>query len=221
MEQEIKQAEEDALALRLSVDQLIVIDQASYDAAQVINRKAYEGRKAFHLWFDPIDTKSREQRQTVIAQGKEIDGPYDYIIDITGRKCAAWMAEEQRKADDVRRKAKAEARKKAEDEQLEKAELLASLGLTDAAEEVIEAEPVPERVYVPEPQRAAGTSLRTYYSAEADLSVLVKAIAEGKAPIQAVIVNQAYLDGRARLEKEALAIPGVKVVKEVKQSRRV
>ena len=222
MDKQEQEAQEQAVALRSQVDALQVTDQASYDLAQAINEKAIKGKKAFHVWFDPIDDASKKQRQAVIAQGKKIDEPFDYIINTTGSRAAKWMDSERQKAERLRQEAEAVARKKAEDKQLEEAQLLADLGMDEAAEEALVAAPVIEKVYVPEPAKAQGASVRTYYSAKVDsLVALVKAVAEGKAPIQAIEANMTYLNGRAVLEKDGFSLPGVSVVKDIKQTRRL
>ena len=204
------------------MDALTVTDQASYDLAQSINEQALKSKKAFHVWFDPIDDTSKKARQATIAQGKKIDEPLDYIITTTGSRAAKWMAEERRKVAEKQAEADAKARKKAEDDQLAQAELLSSLGMDEAADEALVAEPVIERVKVAEPIKAEGTSVRTYYSAKVDsLKDLVVAVATGLAPIQCLAADMTYLNGRARLEEGAFALPGVSVVKEVKQSRRL
>ena len=132
------------------------------------------------------------------------------------------MADEERKAAKLRQEAEAAARKKAEDKQLEEAQLLADLGMDEAAEEALVAEPVIEKVRVPEPTKAEGTSVRTYYSAEVvDLKALVVAVATGLASHSCIEANMTYLNGIARLEGEAMNIPGVRAIKEIKQSRRL
>ena len=222
MEDQEKQAQEKALALRAQVDSIQVIDQASYDLAQEVNRKAVLEKKAFHVWFDPIDRKSLDARQELVAGRKKIDEPLDYVIEVTGSRAAKWMADEKAKAARAQAEADALARKKAEDKQLEEAQLLADLGMNEAAEEALIAEPVIERVKVAEPVKAQGASVRTYYSAQVtDLKSLVVAVATGLAPIQAIEANMTYLNGRATLEKDGFILPGVSVVKEVKQSRRL
>ena len=67
------QAETQAVALRAEVDALNVVDQASYDLANAINKKAKEAKVAFHAWFDPIDESSLRARQSVLTQRKKID----------------------------------------------------------------------------------------------------------------------------------------------------
>lgn len=221
MEQNDKEAEEVALSLRAKVDALEVVDQQSYDLANALNKQAYEGRKAFHAWFDPIDEASKKQRQAIIAQGKKIDDPFDYVIKVTGSKAAAWMRAEKAKADEARRVAEEAARKVAEEAQLRAAEALQKEGLSAAAEAVLDAPVVIPKVEVAAPEKAEGVSYRDVWGAEVvDLMTLVKAVADGKAPLGAIQANDAYLGQWARMSKGTEALPGVKVTNTPIQVRR-
>ena len=219
-----KKATAQATTLKAQVEALQVVDQASYDLADQINAEAVKGKKAFHVWFDPIDEASKAQRKTTIAQGKAIDDPFDYIIDTTASRKGKWMREQQAIAAKKQAEADAAAKKQAEDKQLEEAEMLSSLGMDEAAEEAITAEPVIQRTIVQAPAKGEGTVLRDYYSAAMDepngLMVLVKAIAAGQAPIEAVQANMTYLNGKARVEKGSMKVPGVHVVIDSKEGRR-
>jgi len=215
------ESEEKALALKSKVDSLTVVDQASYDAANAINAEAYRLRKAFHEWFDPIDDASKKQRQATIAQGKKIDDPFDYVIKVTGSKAAAWMRAEQDKARETKRIAEEAARKAAEDAQIKAAEELQAAGLTNAAEALLDAPVVIPKVVVEAPAKADGVYYTDRYSAEVvDLMTLVKAVAEGKAPISAICANEVYLGQWARMSRGAEAMPGVRVVKTTTQGRK-
>jgi len=218
------QAKTKAATLKARVEALAVVDQASYDLAQQINEEATREKKAFHVWFDPIDEASKLQRKTTIAQGKAIDDPLDFIIDTTGSRSAKWMREQQAIAAKKQAEADELARKKAEDKQLEEAILLSSLGMDEAAEEAISAAPVIERTIVAAPQKAQGTSIRDYYHAELvepdGLMTLAKAVVAGIVPIEAIMANMAFLNGRARTDKGSMKIPGVQAVVDTKQTRR-
>lgn len=215
------ESEAKALALKSKVDSLSVIDQASYDVANAINAEAYKLRKAFHEWFDPIDEASKKQRQATISQGKKIDEPFDYVIKVTGSKAAAWIRAEEERAAEEKRKAEAIARKAAEDAQLAAAEALQAEGLTNAATAILEAPTVIPKIVVEGPVKAEGTTYTDRYSAEiVDLVALVKAVAEGKAPLSAICANDAWLGQWARLTKGAESMPGVKIVKTTTQGRR-
>jgi len=216
-----KVTEEVALSLKERIDYLMVVDQASYDLANAINAEAYEKRKAFLDWFGPIDEASKKQRQATIAQGKKVTEPLDYVIQTTGKRSAAWMAEETRKANEAKRAAEAEERRKAEENAMKEAEALHDSGLESAAEARLEQDIVIPKVTVDEPVKATGTSVRTIYSAEGvDLMTLVRAVAEGKAPLTAVDFNMTFLNGWARLTKGTEKIPGVRVNLEYIQARR-
>lgn len=217
-----KESEERAVALRSKVDSLNVTDQGSYDLAQEFNKAAYEGKKAFHAWFDPIDEASKRQRQATIAQGKKIDDPFDYVIKVTGSKAAAWMRAEKAKAEEERRKAEESARREAEEAQLRSAEALQKEGLTAAAEAVLDAPVVVPKVEVAEPEKAEGVSYRDVWGAEVTcLSELVKAVADGRAPIGAIQANETFLGQWARLTKGTESLPGVKVTNTPIQVRRM
>jgi hypothetical protein len=202
------------------VDALEVIDQASYDLANAINKRAKEAKVAFHAWFDPIDESSLRARQAVLAQRKKIDDPLDYAYTKTSSKAGAWMAKEKARVAEEQRRAEEIARKAAEDAALVTAQALQDEGLEAQAEAVLEATVVVQRVVVTAPAMDAGTSLRAYYSAEVkDLLALVKSVAEGKTPLFYIMADQSKLDQWARLSKGAEAIPGVEVKVEHKQSR--
>lgn len=216
-----QEAEVLAVALRTEVDALQVVDRASYDLADSINKKAYEAKKAFHAWFDPIDEASKRQRQATIAQGKKIDEPLEYVIKTTGAKQAAWYRAEQARIAEERRKAEEEARRKAEDEAIARAEALKAEGMTAAAEEALTAPVVVEAPKIAEPVKSEGVFYREVYGAEVlDLMTLVRAVAEGKAPASAVCADTAWIGRWARLTKGAETIPGVKVTVQSIQGRR-
>ena len=210
-----------AATIKVKADAIAVIDQASYAAADALNNAARSEKKAFHAFFDPIDEASKKQRAAVIQQGKAIDEPLNYVIDVTGKKQAAWIRAEQARVEDERRKREEEARRTAEEEQIKAAEVLAAAGLTNAAEAVLEAPVVIEKTEVAAPAKAAGTSYRTNYSAECvSLMDLVKAVAEGRAPICYLEVNQTAINGWAKTTKGTESLPGVRVVTTDSQVKR-
>ena len=209
------------MAIKVKADAIIVKDQASYDAADAINKAARDEKKAFHEWFDPIDDASKKQRQATICQLKAIDDPLDYVIQATGSKQAAWYRAEQLRIAAEQRQAEEAARKVAEDAQIAAAEQLAAAGMKAAAEAVLDAPVVIQRVEVAAPTKAEGVSYRTTYSAEVtDLMTLVKSVAEGKAPLCYLAANDTALNGWARSTKGTDAIPGVRVVTTDSQARR-
>ena len=210
-----------ALSLKAKVDALVVEDQESYDIANRLQETATASKTAFHAWYDPIDDASKAQRKTVIAQGKAVDEPLDYIIYNTGLKAGTWLRAEEARTRARQAEADAAAKKRAEDSALDQAQMLADMGLDEAAEDVISSPVVSERVRVAGPEKGSGTILRDYYSAEVtDLMALVKAVAAGEVPLAAIEAGMTYLNGMARTLKGNFKIPGCKVVMESKQGRR-
>jgi len=105
----------------------------------------------------------------------------------------------------------AEARAQSEALALEEArELREAAEIAEAAADAA-MEPV---ALAPAPRKAAGVSKRVNYSAEVvDLRALVEAWLAGKAPEACIVPNESYLNGQARLDKDAFALPGCKLVK--------
>jgi hypothetical protein len=106
------------------------------------------------------------------------------------------------------------ARKRAEEEALQAALEAEAAGDKEEAEQII-AEPV----YVPpikvmsEIPKSKESHIRETWSSEGyDLMATVKAIADGRAPLQSVEYDMTFLNGQARNYKQALNIPGVKAI---------
>jgi len=218
---ETKEIAEKVMTIKTKADLIAVVDQASYDACDALNKAARDEKKAFHVWFDPIDEASKKQRQATLAQGKAIDDPLDYVVKVTGAKQAAWYRAEQARIAEEKRKAEEAARKVAEEAQLAAAELLQEAGMTAAAEAALDAPVVIQKVEIAEPTKAEGVSYRTIYSAECvDLMALVKSVADGKTPLCYLTADLVALNGWARATKGMETIPGVRVVATDSMARR-
>lgn len=123
----------------------------------------------------------------------------------------AWKMEEDRKTAELQRKAQEEARKQAQDEAMAKAAALEKEGRVEEAAAVI-GSPIqtPAVVVQSSVPKGFGGMTRTTWSAKVtDMMALVKAVAEGKAPIQCIEANMVFLNAQARAMHEALAYPGV------------
>lgn len=107
-----------------------------------------------------------------------------------------------------------EARKAAEEAALAQAVALEQNGHKSAAEAVIATPVVAPAVYVPKTTPAGfGNATRRTWGAEVtDIMALVKAVADGKVPVQAIEANTVFLNQQARALKAALQYPGVRAV---------
>lgn len=162
--------------------------------------------------------------------------------NVLKRSMLAYQTEQERKAAEARRiaeeaarvererlAAEERARQQAAEKARHEAEAAAAAGDAAAAQEAAaraeqaeaEAEAVAQEaavitmpVAVAAPARVTGISTRTTYSAQVDdLLELVKAVATGKAPIEALQPNTVFLGAQARAFKKAGPLyPGVTVV---------
>lgn len=107
-----------------------------------------------------------------------------------------------------------EARKAAEEAALAQAVALEQNGHKSAAEAVIAVPVVAPAVYVPKTTPTGfGNATRRVWGAEVtDLLALVKAVAAGQVPIQAIEANSVFLNQQARALKSALSYPGVRAI---------
>lgn len=217
-----QESTQEALILKSQADSVVVSNKKEYDTALTIDERARKAKKAFHDWFDPIDDASKKQRQATIQQGKKIDEPLDYVIKTVSRKTSAWYAQEQARIREEQRKAEEVARKAAEEAALKAAEELEKQGMTAAADAIMETPVSVAKVEVPQFEKTEGVSYRKQYSAEVvSLMDLVKAVAAGTVPIAYIQANTTALNAWARSTKGSDTISGVRVVTENIQSRRI
>jgi len=128
-------------------------------------------------------------------------------INTWGQEQARRQREAEAVAAEIARK-EAERLQKRADTALKAGHIEKAAALEGAADAVVPAEVAP-------PVKAYGVSTRTVYRAEVvDEVALVKAVAAGTVPAEALEVNMAYVNQAARLYKEGLNWPGVNVIKE-------
>lgn len=123
------------------------------------------------------------------------------------RRIAEERSAEQRRLDEA---ARAERQRL-----IDEAKALESSGNAAAAQAVAEAAVLVQApVLSLGPDKAATSTDKrvTWSSAVDDLLALARAVVEGKVPPEAILPNMTYLNGRARLEKGKLSIPGVRAV---------
>lgn len=167
-----------------------------------------------------VDGQRKEMKDPVNAAGKIIEAAYKPALDflvgaeklltdkILGydRVVKQRRAEEQRVAEEEA--ARTRAVLEAQAESLKEVAPAAAASITAAAA-MVRASSVPMAVA----RNESSTDHRVTWSAKVnDREKLLWAILEGVVPFEAVDFNMTYLNGRARLEKAAMAIPGVEAV---------
>jgi hypothetical protein len=161
--------------------------------------KKYKDKKAIMDGFcNPLAGVETKKKNEMIAYERKMEQI---------RKAAAEKAQ---------REAEEKAREERERLEREAEEAAAAGNEEEFAEKAAQAEEISAQDYAPVQKPSymppKGTSIREKWVAEVtDIRALVKAVHEGKAPINCLIPNQVYLSQRARSDKGILKIPGVRV----------
>lgn len=186
-----------------------------------IRRAADEDLARCKQLLSDVEKTRKSQKEPYLDGGRKVDEYYstpktflERAINVLtpailgfDRAQAAKAAEAQREAD----RAAASQRATLEAQ----AAMLEMKGSPEAAESLREAAQfVQAPVIQARPDKAdTSTNRRETWAAEVeDIRALCRAIADGLVSTDAVEPNMAYLNGRARLDKAKLAIPGVKAV---------
>ena len=216
---EVFESSHEAIELARQANEIVVIDQASYELAgsQLKNLMA---------WFKRLDAVAEEwvgeKYKEYKTRRKEADTilapPQKAIEKLKGGLC--WfMAEEERKRREHQRQLEEEARKQGEAAKLEAAVEAEDEGVPDEIVNQILDAPMPiAPVVAPVTyDKVQGIGTRETWSARVtDLRALARAFAEGHPglPPDALQPNMAALNRLARTMKSALSIPGLVAEKE-------
>lgn len=211
-------------ALKTDIQQLVL------DASKIVQVTAVEeletannaGRvlqaagKEVEDFYKPLKRQVDEFKAPLLRHEKEFYTPITAEKQRLGGLITAYNQEVEKKRQEAERIAREEADKAAREEQLARAIELEQSGDAEAAAQVLD-EPVmadPVVIQSEVPQKMAGQVSRTTYSATVlDLKTLLRAVVDGKAPLQCVVADESYLNSKARLERDGFIVPGVRLNK--------
>ena len=157
------------------------------------------------------------------AERGTITGPAEAIKNLAARFCGEWQKVQERKRREEELRQQELERQRAETAVLEEAAQLERDGRADDAQALIEAPVVMAPVAVPTavPQIKGVSAPRVTWKAEVtSLALLIKAVADGKVPVQAIQADEKFLNKMATALKGELKYPGVKVTSSAKASYR-
>ena len=214
---EISADQKQAITLLDHAKSIVIVTNEDRIAAEAFIQELSAAEKKRFAYLDPERTSAYEN---YLHHKKRLDDAINPLIEArkaTKQKCISWDAEQERIRLDEQRKLEAEARKRAEEEALAIAAQAEAEGDTETAEAIISAPldvaPIIAQKTAPAPSRL--TAGRSVWSAEViNLTMLVKAVAEGKQPIALLMANQTALNNAAKLIKVhgSIAIHGCRVV---------
>lgn len=198
---------------------LIVKDAESYQASIGTLQTIAAMKDAVVNYWKPIKDAAHKAHRQICNAEKEMITPLDTASASLNRRASAWKQVETEREAAAQRQADLEAKKREEEIRLQQAVEAEQRG--ESAEYIEQVLQTPVFVAPTEVEKMVpkvdGAGDSTRYWAEIDnLMELVKAVAAGRAPLDAIEANMVYLNAKARKEKEAMSVPGVKLGKETK-----
>lgn len=165
--------------------------------------------------FEPHIKRAFEAHRALVTEKKEHEAPLIEAESHIKRAMLGYQQEEERKRRELEAKAQEAAAK-------ERAKLEAKAAAVEARGKPVLAEALREQaaavvapILAPTTPKVSGISTRTAYKAVVtDKLALVKAVAAGTVPLNALDANMAFLNNQARAMKETLVYPGVAVEQE-------
>lgn len=204
-----------ALSIPEEAKAINVTDDESFQKAGRILLIIKEVRKEIDATFDPIIKKAHESHKEAVAQKKKVDAPLIEAEGIIKPRLAAYHEEQERKRREEEEKTRAEALKKAEDDRLLDAVSAEQSGMTDLSDSILEGPAYVPTIVTPQSNvvKMQGVSFRDSWKAEVfDMKALLKAVLDGRVPMNVIEVNTTVLNGLARSLKGQINYPGVRTV---------
>lgn len=165
--------------------------------------------------FDPHIKRAYDAHRSLVAEKRSHEMPLEDAEKALKRTMVNYQLAQEQERRQAEAKAQEEARREREKLE-ERAAKAAAAGKVERAEALQQsAAMVVTPILAPTMPKVAGISTRvTYKAVVADKLELVKAVAAGTVPLNALDANMAFLNNQARAMKETLAYPGVKVEQE-------
>jgi len=218
--------ETECQALVVALDNSIVkiTDDSSYQAVCQRLKNASANIKVIESYLKPLKEQRYAAWKRLTTLEAKLTGPLQDIKTRDSRLVGAYQLEQQRKAQEEQRKAQLAAEEAAAAARVAQAEQLATEGRVAEGLALLDGpEAIPEAVYIaPTTPKVQGVSApRLTYAVEVySLTELVKAVADGRAPLGVLEANQSALNKMASALKTGFAMPGCKLTTTASSSTR-
>jgi len=214
-----------------AASQLMVNDQPSLElAGHLLTERIKPTLKEIDASCGPVVAAAHAAHKAATAQRNDLKKPLLEAEKLLKGKIGTYLDEqeqlrraEQARIDREQREAQLALEKKAlaeaEEQRLDDAAVLEAAGDTVAANALLDAplvvdvtEVLPPAAVAPAPAKVAGISSSRRWNCEVvDLMALVRAVAEGKAPLSYLQVDMSHLVGVIRQMDGQVEYPGVRV----------
>src|SRR3990167_2714740 len=184
----------------------VIPDAPTYEQAALCKR-ALSGRRLFILdFFKPMKTSIDVAKKTVLDRERLVLAPIQTEESRIGGLLVSYDDEQEKRR-------QREQKAVQENAQIAEAEQHEALGDHVAADQALEGKGLVNLVVAKETPKVEGLTYReTWAATVTDKLTLIKAVADGKAPLAFVEPNYTVLNQAARAMKEELNLtPGVKV----------
>lgn len=209
--QQLDLVQREGQTLSQQVEALAVSDAESFEMAAQF-RRALKGylRRVADL-TKPVIEQAQKSLDAAREQRRILEGPALAAEAVLNRKLVAYEQDQRRIAAEAQRQADEDRRRQQEEADLREALEADANGQAPPAPTPVFVPPAP----VPEVPKVSGLSFRSVWKARVTkLETLVRAVADGKVPLNHLEPSMTVLNARARAEKSTLAIPGVEAVEE-------
>ena len=198
--------EQKSLTILEQADHMTIVGTDTYKQAATLLLVIKDVLKELSDTFDPIVAKTHAAWKETLAQRKRHEEPLLRAESVLKPRIAAYIEAEDQKA-------KAEQKKAQEAATLQEAMDAEARGDQPAAEAALNGQGVVAVNVASAAPKVAGIAPRENWSAEiTDKLLLIKAVANGIAPLELLDVNQSVANQMARTLKNTLAYPGLKPV---------
>lgn len=195
---------------------IVIKDDPSYTAAGAF-LGALKGReKSIDNVLDPFVKNNYDSWQSALALKAQHMAPVKEAEGIVKEKIKAYRIEAEKRNREEEARLREEARKADEDERLRRAEELLAAGRPEDVLALLEGTPEPTMIVAHKAlPKVKNIVARDSWKAELiDLTVLNKAVAEGKVPINFIQANMTTIGSVVRSLSGNIEIPGVRVYSE-------
>jgi len=221
MEAEIRNTVPEAEALvetgksRLELAMTLKIEsKPDHELGLVLFQELSDWERRIAEWFAAPKAAAHKAHRVLCDRESALLLPIKQAKRTVAERCASFVAEQKRKADEEARRLEAMARKEEEERKLLEAIAAEEAGEPEVATAILE-EPVtaPTIAVAPEVANVVGISSRTTWGAEVhDMRALIEYVAANPQWTEILLPNMPRLNGLARTMRAEMRIPGVRAV---------
>lgn len=198
-----------------------VTSVAQYEEAGGMLKAIMALKKQVAETFDPHIKRAYDAHRSLVSEKRLHETPLEDAEKALKKVMLGFQMAEEQKRREAEARAQEEARKQREKLEAQAAKAAEKGKVEKAAVLQATAASVVSPIIPTTTPKLAGVSTRVTWKAEVtDLMTLVKAVAAGTVPLNALLADNAFLNGQARAMKDTLAYPGVKAVQETGLSSR-